>query len=75
MRANAYIVLMLKQLAAPGSLFLFVRTHHHLEYYFNLNDMRLAANENGAVTSSGAPQLAKVVEFHRNSRAIQAQRP
>ena len=75
MRANAYIVFMLKQLAARGSLFLFVRTHHHLEYYFNLNDARLAANQKGLVTPSGAPQPAKVVEIHRVSRAVQAQRP
>jgi hypothetical protein len=45
MRGEAYVLLMLKQLSARGSLFLFVRTHHHLEYYFNLSDIRLAANE------------------------------
>lgn len=75
MRANGYIVLMRQQLAARGTLFLFVRTHHHLEYYFNLDDTRLAANQNGLVTSSGAPRPAKVVEIHRISRAVQAQRP
>ena len=48
MRGDAYVLLMLKQLAARGSLFLFVRTHHHLEYYFNVNDIRLAANEHKA---------------------------
>jgi len=64
---------MLKQLAARGSLFLFVRTHHHLGYYFNLNDTRLAANQNGLVTPSGAPQPpAKVVEIRPISRASQA---
>jgi hypothetical protein len=63
---------MLKQLAARGSLFLFVRTHHHLEYYFNLNDARLAANQNGLVTPSGATQPAKVVEIHPVSRASHA---
>jgi hypothetical protein len=66
---------MLKQLAARGSLFLFVRAHHHLEYYFNLNDARLAANQNGLVTSSGAPQPAKVVAIHPISRAAQARFP
>ena len=75
MRADGYILLMLKQLAARGSLFLFVRTHHHLEYYFNLNDTRGAANQNGLVMSSGAPQPAKVVEIHPISRAAHAQLP
>ena len=75
MRADGYIVLMLKQLAARGSLFLVVRTHHHLEYYFNLNDTRLAANQNGLVTSPGAPRPAKVVEIHPISRAAPARLP
>ena len=48
MRGDAYVLLMLKQLAARGSLFLFVRTHHHLEYYFRVNDIRLAANDQHA---------------------------
>jgi hypothetical protein len=51
MRGDAYVLLMLKQLAARGSLFLFVRTHHHLEYYFNVNDIRLAANEQHAAAA------------------------
>ncbi len=50
MKGEAYVLLMLKQLSARGSLFLFVRTHHHLEYYFNLADIRLAANEQKAIT-------------------------
>jgi hypothetical protein len=75
-RANAYTLLMLKQLAARGSLFLFVRTHQHLEYYFNLNDTRLAANQNGLLTPSGASRPpAKVVEIHPISRAAHAQLP
>jgi len=74
-RADEYIVLMLKQLAARGSLFLFVRTHHHLEYYFNLNDARLAANQNGLAMSSGAPRPAKVVEIHPISRTARARLP
>jgi hypothetical protein len=73
--ADGYVVLMLKQLAARGSLFLVVRTHHHLEYYFNLNDTRLAANQNGLVTSSGVPRPAKVVEIHPISRAAPARLP
>ena len=48
MRGDAYVLLMLKQLAARGSLFLFVRTHHHLEYYFRVNDIRLSANDQHA---------------------------
>jgi hypothetical protein len=75
MRADGYILLMLKQLAARGSLFLFVRTHHHLEYYFNLDDARGAANQNGLVTSSRSAQPGKVVEIHPISRAVRAQRP
>jgi len=63
---------MLKQLAARDSLFLFVRTHHHLEYYFNLDDARLAANQNGLLTPSGALRPAKVVEIHPISRAAQS---
>jgi hypothetical protein len=50
MSADAYVLLMIKQLSARGSLFLLVRTHHHLEYYFNLSDIRLAANEQSART-------------------------
>jgi hypothetical protein len=63
------MLLMLKQLAARGSLFLFVRTHHHLEYYFNLDDARGAANQSGLVTASRALQPAKVAEIHPVSRA------
>jgi hypothetical protein len=61
MSKEGYIVLMLKHLSARGSLFLFVRTHHHLQYYFNLSDTRLAANQN-AVLCSG-PRSANVVQI------------
>ena len=67
MRGEAYVLLMLKHLSARGSLFLFVRTHHHLEYYFNLNDIRLAANEKGCA----APQSqhgTNVVEIRAASQ-------
>jgi hypothetical protein len=64
MRQEGYIVLMLKHLSARGSLFLFVRTHHHLQYYFNLNDARLAANQSGVMSSPDQRRLAKVVEIH-----------
>jgi hypothetical protein len=59
---------MLKQLAARGSLFLFVRTHHHLEYYFNLSDIRLAANEQRAAAWK-AEGGAKVIEIRGVWRA------
>ena len=68
MRQQAYILLMLKHLSARGSLFLFVRTHRQLEYYFNLSDTREAANQSVAVTRVAPPQGANVVKF----RAIPA---
>jgi hypothetical protein len=59
MSKEGYIVLMFKHLSARGSLFLFVRTHHHLQYYFNLNDTRHAANQ----SVGGEPRLADVVQI------------
>jgi hypothetical protein len=73
MRQEGYIVLMLKHLSARGSLFLFVRTHHHLAYYFNLNDTSRAANENG-VLASGPPRLAKVLQIQSRCRPAVSQR-
>ena len=67
-------MLMLKHLSARGSLFLFVRTHHHLQYYFNLGDTRLAANETGVLNSSAPHRLANVVEIHPISRPAVSQR-
>jgi hypothetical protein len=67
-RGEAYVLLMLKHLTARGSLFLFVRTHHHLEYYFNLSDMRLSANEmSGAASSS--PAGGNVIAIRAAARA------
>jgi hypothetical protein len=63
---------MLKHLSARGSLFLFVRTHHHLQYYFNLSDTRLAANQHGLANPSGSLTRAKVIEIHPNSRAVRS---
>jgi hypothetical protein len=63
MSKEGYILLMLKHLSARGSLFLFVRTHHHLQYYFNVNDTRDAANQTAAQTFRGAPRLADVVQI------------
>jgi hypothetical protein len=59
---------MLKHLSARGSLFLFVRTHHHLGYYFKVSDTRHAANQTSLFTSSGPPRLAKVLQIHPTSR-------
>jgi hypothetical protein len=73
MRQEGYILLMLKHLSARGSLFLFVRTHHHLGYYFNVSDTRHAANQAG-VLNSHLPRPAKVVEIHPISRSAISQR-
>jgi hypothetical protein len=59
---------MLKHLSARGSLFLFVRTHHHLQYYFSLSDTRDAANQTRALSGAVAPRRAKVVEIHPIAR-------
>jgi hypothetical protein len=69
MRAERYMLLMLKHLSARGSLFLFVRTHHHLEYYFNLSDTHLAANQNAAAPSPASSGPAKVIDFRSTCRA------
>jgi hypothetical protein len=63
MSKEGYIVLMLKHLSARGSLFLFVRTHHHLQYYFNLSDTRDAANQTNVRSFPGAPRLGNVVQI------------
>jgi len=63
-----YMLIMRKHLSARGSLFLFVRTHRHLEYYFNLQDARYAANQVGIASASGSPQGANVVEMHPVAR-------
>jgi hypothetical protein len=68
MTAERYMLIMRKHLSARGSLLLFVRTHHHLEYYFNLHDARGAAANQGGIGSAPAcaqgVQGAKVVEMH-----------
>jgi len=73
-RHEGYIVLMLKHLSARGSLFLFVRTHQHLGYYFNLSDTRCAANQTAVRASSGPPRLATVLQIHPISRPAVSQR-
>jgi hypothetical protein len=74
MSQEGYILVMLKQLSARGSLFLFVRTHHHLQYYFNLNDTRRAANQAGILTAACPPRLANVVQIHPMSRPAVSRR-
>jgi hypothetical protein len=69
MRAERYMLLMLKQLSSRGSLFLFVRSHHHLGYYFNLSDTHLAANQNPPAPSAVSSGLAKVIDFRQICRA------
>lgn len=73
MRQEGYILLMLKNLSARGTLFLFVRTHHHLEYYFNLNDSRGAANQTRLLTLVDPHRLANVVEIHPIARPALSQ--
>jgi hypothetical protein len=63
------MLLMLKHLSARGNLFLFVRRHHHLEYYFNLADSRFAANETGLLNSHDSLQRTNVFEIHPLARA------
>jgi hypothetical protein len=69
MRAERYMLLMLKHLSARGNLFLFVRTHRHLEYYFNLSDTHRAANQNIAGRSPVPARMAKVIAIRPISRA------
>jgi hypothetical protein len=69
MRAERYMLLMLKHLSARGCLFLLVRTHHHLEYYFNLSDTHLAANQNSPAPFPVSSGPAKVVELRPICRA------
>ena len=63
MTTERYMVLMLNHLSARDNLFLFVRRHQHLEYYFDLDDSRFAANENG-ISSHGSPQRSNVIQIH-----------
>ena len=73
MTTQRYISFMRKSLSARGCLFLFVRSHQHLEYYLDLGDVRCAANQNGILNSSASPRGANVIEIHPVAH-IQAQR-
>jgi hypothetical protein len=64
MVGTRYILPMLKQWSAR-SLFIFVRTHRHLEYYLKLQNARVAANQNGIVGRAGASDNStNVIEIH-----------
>lgn len=63
MTTERYMLLMLNHLSARGNLFLFVRRHQHLEYFFNVGDSRFAANEDG-ISSHGSAQSTNVIEIH-----------
>ena len=69
MTVDGYMVLMTKHLSARGSLFLFVRTHRQLEYYFNYKDARTAANQSALQGAYGSPDTANVIEIHPVERA------
>ena len=73
MTTERYMLLMLNHLSARGNLFLFVRRHHHLEYYFDLGDSRFAANEDG-ISFQGSPQRSNVIEIHPLAQAQRRQR-
>jgi hypothetical protein len=66
------MLLMLNHLSARGNLFLFVRRHEHLEYFFNLGDSRFAANEDG-ISSRGSPRRTNVIEIHPLAQAQRRQ--
>jgi hypothetical protein len=74
MTLDGYMLRMLKHLSARGSLFLLVRTHRQLEYYFNFKDSHAAANQSGTLAASQRPRTANVVEIHTVARA-RSQRP
>ena len=73
MSVEGYMSIMLKHLSARASLFLFVRTHHHLAYYFNLDDTRSAANQNGVLSFAGPQPRVKVVAIHPGQAVSQSQ--
>jgi hypothetical protein len=73
------MAIMLKYLSSRANLFLFVRRHQHIEYYFNLRDSRCAANENGILSSNGPAQRdssrrANVFAIHPLAQAWRRQR-
>jgi hypothetical protein len=74
------MVCMLKHSSTRGSLFLFVRAHHQLAYYFDLADPRNAANQDGisaphgvlgpdVLARYGSSPAGNVFEIHPISQA------
>jgi hypothetical protein len=68
MTTEDHISFMRKHLSARGNLFLFVRSHQYWEYYFDLHDARVAANQADSGNALGCAQGAKVVEMHPIAR-------
>jgi hypothetical protein len=60
------MLMMLRHLSARGSLFLFVRSHHQLEYYFRVEDLHCAANQSGVRHLNDSPRVGNVVELRPN---------
>jgi hypothetical protein len=56
------------QLSARHILFLHLRTHAQLQYYFNLTATICAANESGP-GAGAAPRTGKVVKIHSHLRS------
>jgi hypothetical protein len=63
------MLLMLKHLSARGSLFLFVRSHHQLEYYLRVGDSRSAANHCANRPVNGSPDCGNVIQIRNGRRA------
>jgi hypothetical protein len=75
LEGERYISRMPKQLTARVSLFMYVRTHSQLEYYFNLSETHRAANQTGLCDSSDSAREDNVVEIHPIARTSSAQGP
>jgi hypothetical protein len=58
---------MLKHLSARLCLFVYARTHRQLEYYFNINDTSLAANQ-CSISPVRASRVNNIIEFRPSPR-------
>ena len=56
---------MIKRLSARNSLFLYVKTHPQLQYYFGLRHSRTAANEDGKSMNS-----AKIINMREATQSM-----
>jgi len=65
---------MTTQFSARHSLFLFVRTHRQLQYYFGVAETRRSANQSAlALRGPVNPQrIGNVVEIHPDRRSSSA---